>query len=133
MASDTQSHSYAFDGNGNPTTWKSAALTFDVENRMTAYGTSLTAGYNGDGLRAWKQDSLGNRTYFLYDGMSVIAETNISNGFVFYTWGADGLCRARRGAGARSSSRTIRRAASPRSPTARARPMTNCSTRQASA
>ena len=91
-ASDTQSHSYVFDGNGNPTTWKSAALTFDPENRMTAYGTSLTAGYMGDSLRAWKQDSLGNRTYFVYDGTNVIGELNATGNLgVVYTWGANGL------------------------------------------
>ena len=100
MASDTQSHSYAFDGNGNPTTWKSAALTFDVENRMTAYGTSLTAGYNGDGLRAWKQDSLGNRTYFVYDGTNVIGELNATGNLgVVYTWGANGLLSRKAGSG----------------------------------
>ena len=31
--------------------------------------------------------------------MSVIAETNISNGFVFYTWGADGLLSRKAGSG----------------------------------
>ena len=59
---------------------------------MTAYGTSLTAGYMGDSLRAWKQDSLGNRTYFVYDGTNVIGELNATGSLgVVYTWGANGL------------------------------------------
>jgi uncharacterized protein (DUF58 family) len=29
--------------------------TFDVESRLTAYGSALTNGYRGDGLRAWRQ------------------------------------------------------------------------------
>ena len=92
MASGGSGNTYAFDGNGNPITWKSAALTFDPENRMTAYGSSLTAGYTGDSLRGWKQDSGGNRTYFLYDGASVIGElSGTGNLGVYYTWGANGL------------------------------------------
>jgi hypothetical protein len=43
---------------------------------MTSYGSVLTAGYNGDGLRAWKK--LTARTYFLYDGMVPVAELNSS-------------------------------------------------------
>ena len=66
---------------------------------MTAYGTSLTAGYMGDSLRAWKQDSLGNRTYFVYDGTNVIGELNATGSLgVVYTWGATGFSRATRAA-----------------------------------
>ncbi len=56
------------DSNGNPITYNGTTLTFDPENRLTAHGSALTAGYTGDGLRAWKQNVNG-RTYFLYDGM----------------------------------------------------------------
>lgn len=41
---------------------------------MTAYGTALYAGYNGDGLRSWKDNdsnAANGRTYFLYDGWAV--------------------------------------------------------------
>ncbi|HAF12799.1 MAG TPA: hypothetical protein DCK93_10125 [Blastocatellia bacterium] len=37
----------------------------------------LTAGYTGDGLRAWKQNANG-RTYFLYDGNLPMAELDSS-------------------------------------------------------
>ena len=57
---------YAFDGNGNPTTYKGSSLGFDVENRLVSDATSLTAGYDGEGKRAWKTDSTGT-TYYLYD------------------------------------------------------------------
>ena len=82
---------FSYDGNGNPTTYGGTTLTFDPENRMTAYGGTLTAGYTGDGLRAWKQDSNG-RTYFLYDGIIPVAELD-TNGLVTATnsFGANGL------------------------------------------
>ena len=64
---------FTHDGNGNPTTYGGTPLTFDPESRMTAYGSILSAGYTGDGLRAWKQNANG-RTYFLYDGNLPIVE-----------------------------------------------------------
>jgi RHS repeat-associated protein len=82
---------YGYDGNGNPTTYGGTTLTFDPENRMTAFGAVLTAGYNGDGLRAWKQNSSA-RTYFLYDGINPVVEL-ASGGSVTATntFGANGL------------------------------------------
>ena len=56
-----------YDGNGNPSTYKGASVTYDAENHPTAFGSSLTAGYTGSGLRAWKLGS-GVKTFFLYDG-----------------------------------------------------------------
>jgi YD repeat-containing protein len=70
---------YSYDGNGNPTSYNGTTLTFDPENHLTAYGTSLTAAYTGDGLRAWKQNSLG-RTYFIYDESNPIIEMDSSGG-----------------------------------------------------
>ena len=72
---------YAYDGNGNPTTYGGTTLTFDPENRMTSYGSALSAGYRGDGLRAWKQNGSGT-TYFLYDGILPVAEMNSSGALV---------------------------------------------------
>jgi hypothetical protein len=45
---------HAHDADGNPTTYKGATLTFDPENRLTAYGSAMTAGYRGDGPRLFK-------------------------------------------------------------------------------
>src|SRR6266567_4439454 len=67
---------FTHDGNGNPTTYGGTPLTFDPESRMTAYGSILSAGYTGDGLRAWKQNASG-RTYFLYDGNLPIVELEL--------------------------------------------------------
>ncbi len=54
------------------------ALTFDAENRLTSYGGStLTNGFRGDSLRAWKQNSAG-KTYFLYAGSKIICELSSS-------------------------------------------------------
>lgn len=70
---------FAHDGNGNPTTYKSNSLTFDPENRLTSYGAVFTAGYRGDGLRAWKESS-GARTYFIYDGSQPVIEVGQDGG-----------------------------------------------------
>ncbi len=83
---------FAYDDNGNPTTYKAETLTYDVENRLTAYGDEQTAGYRGDGKRAWKEDSQEHRTYYLYDGDRLLAELD-DDGAVIATlsWGAAGL------------------------------------------
>jgi len=87
----TGPETYVYDGNGNPTTWQGSSLTFDVENRMTAYGNTLTAGYRGDGLRAWKEGANG-RKYFVYDGITVVAELDGDGDLVgTLTHGAAGL------------------------------------------
>jgi RHS repeat-associated protein len=94
---------YGFDGNGNATTYATYGLTFDAENRLTEYKTSgetvlLTAGYTGDGLRAWKDtDSNADvRTYFLYDGGVLLAEMDASGSIAAVnTWGANGLLSRR--------------------------------------
>ena len=70
-----QNTAYTYDGNGNPTAYKGNTLAFDVENRLTAYGSVLTAGYRADGQRAWKQNS-GGKTYYFYDGDKLLYETN---------------------------------------------------------
>lgn len=87
-----------YDGNGNPTAYNGVTLTFDPENRLTAHGAVLTAGYRGDGLRAWKQTANG-RTYFLYDGDSLILELNATGAVLATnTFGAQGLLSRREGA-----------------------------------
>ena len=85
--SDNRNAAFAFDGNGNPSTYKGVALSFDPENRLTSYGTTMTAGYDGDGLRAWKNTAAG-KTYLVYDGDSPELELD-SNGNVtaFNVWG----------------------------------------------
>ena len=35
------------------------ALNWDVNDNFIAFGTTLTAGYTADGLRAWKQMAAG--------------------------------------------------------------------------
>ena len=67
-----------FDANGNPQSWNGAALTYDANNKLVSIGTVLTAGFGRDGLRAWKQNSAGVRTYFLYDGLVPVCELDAS-------------------------------------------------------
>ncbi|HEV2705809.1 MAG TPA: RHS repeat-associated core domain-containing protein [Pyrinomonadaceae bacterium] len=67
------------DGSGNPTTYQGATLSFDPENRLTSYAGQLTAGYRGDGLRAWKQTTEG-RVYYVYDGALPIMEVRACAG-----------------------------------------------------
>src|SRR4051794_20699001 len=66
-------------------------MAFDPENHLTQIGVSgsptFTAGYNGDGLRAWKQTNSNGRTYFVYDGAVPLVNT----------FGAAGLLSRRSG------------------------------------
>ena len=88
---------YVFDGGGNPTSYKGNTLTFDAENRMTSYGSVMTAGYTGDDLRAWKTTSSGT-TYYLYDGTQVVCELDGSGAVTGNnTLGANGLISRRVG------------------------------------
>ena len=52
-------------------------MAYDPEARATQLG-SLAAGYRADGLRAWKQNSGGARTYFYYDRGEPVFETDAS-------------------------------------------------------
>ncbi|MEJ5251609.1 MAG: RHS repeat-associated core domain-containing protein [Chthonomonadetes bacterium] len=62
-----------------------------MENHLVAYGNVLTAGYNGDGLRVWKQTA-GGRRYFLYDGEELVCELDASGNVVAgIVHGANGL------------------------------------------
>jgi RHS repeat-associated protein len=60
---------YAFDGDGNPSTYSGKGMVFDVEDRLasvTSSGTTIfSAGYNAENMRAWKTES-GTTTYYLY-------------------------------------------------------------------
>ena len=52
-------------------------LSFDPENRVTLFGSTVAAAYRADGLRASKSSGSGT-TYFLYDGGEPIVELNSS-------------------------------------------------------
>jgi RHS repeat-associated protein len=56
---------FSYDGNGNPTTYSGNSAVFDVENRMTSYGSSFTAGYDSFDIRAWSKSG-STTTYYLY-------------------------------------------------------------------
>lgn len=89
---DNQDTSNIYDGSGNPTTYNSNPLSFDPENRLTSAAGSLSAGYTGEGLRAWKQPSGGGKTYFLYDGNALICElSNTGSVIATNTYGVNGL------------------------------------------
>lgn len=72
---------FAYDANGNPTTYNGVSLSFDPDNRLTSSGSALTAGYTGDGLRAWKQAG-SVTTYFLYDGSNPVVELDSSGNVI---------------------------------------------------
>ena len=88
---------YSFDLNGNPTQYASQTLGFDREDRLTQLGATFTAGYNGEGMRAWKQVG-STRSYFVYDGATPIIELD-GNGAItaINTYGAAGLVSRRTG------------------------------------
>jgi RHS repeat-associated protein len=92
---DNQNNAQAYDTDGNPTSWQGNALTFDGANHLTAIGNVLTAGYTAEGLRAWKQSAAGS-TYYIYDGLTPIAEVNGSGAVqAVNSWGANGLASRR--------------------------------------
>jgi RHS repeat-associated protein len=95
FSADNQNTAIGYDLDGNPMSWGTTALSFDTASHLTSVGTELTAGYNAEGLRAWKQSAAGS-TYFVYDGLTPIAEAN-SSGTVtaVNTWGAAGLLSRR--------------------------------------
>lgn len=87
----TSPGTFAYDGNGAPTTYKGSSLVFDVESRMTSVQVGIDAqsnGYRSDGLRAWKgwnvvlpqgeNDAVALGTYFYYDGGFPVLETSSS-------------------------------------------------------
>jgi RHS repeat-associated protein len=74
---------FTYDANGNPTAYNGVSLAFDPENRLTSYGSAMTAGYRGDGLRGKKQTSSAT-TYFLYDGTNPVLELD-ANGAIAAT------------------------------------------------
>ena len=82
---------------GEPDDFKGVSLSFDPEDRLTSYGTTMTTGYDGNGLRAWKSSDAG-KTYFVYDGDAPVLETDLSgNATAFNVWGMNGLLSRRMG------------------------------------
>jgi len=58
---------FAYDGNGNPTSYTGNSLTFDIENRLVGIASpSFAATYAPDDRRASKT-AAGQTTYYLYD------------------------------------------------------------------
>jgi RHS repeat-associated protein len=88
---------------------------FDSQNRLTQVSQSsnggvaavvMKAGYRVDGLRAWKENSQGVRTYFLYDDDQLVGEFDQSGTMqVSQTWGAEGLSYRRTASGASGGNR----------------------------
>ncbi len=80
-----------YDAEGDPSTFYGSACSYDAEDRLVSYGSSLTFGYDGNGRRAWKQSSSG-RTYYLYDGTQPVCELDSTgNVAAVNTFGASGL------------------------------------------
>ena len=76
---------YVFDGNGNPTTYKNAAFSFDPEDRLTSISSpAFSAAYDGDGLRA-KKTAGGVTTYYVYDGGTPVAEESFNGTSATFT------------------------------------------------
>jgi len=82
---------YQYDNNGNPTTYAGVALTFNPGNEPTAIGGALTAGYSADGLRAWKANAQGTKTYYIYDGSTPVCEMSGGLPVAENTFGPTGL------------------------------------------
>jgi RHS repeat-associated protein len=86
----TGATSYTYDSRGNrtkvtPPSGGATNLIYDQANRLTAYGTTATYTYNGDGLRMSKTVS-GSTSQFLWDVGSVPALL-IKDGLIGYLFG----------------------------------------------
>jgi RHS repeat-associated protein len=71
-------------------------MTMKSFEQMNANGTGgallSSSVYRGDGKRAWKQNTSGSRTYFFYDGDTLIGTSgDAANSSSLLLWGADGL------------------------------------------
>ena len=102
---------YAYDGNGNPTSYNGNSLTFDPENRMTEIDSGVTShqlvtsAYGADGLRAERitytyqtNPSLiiANPVFYVYDGDEPVAQITYSGAnagqvTLVNTFGANGF------------------------------------------
>lgn len=81
---------------GNTDTLPRITPQYDAENRLKSFnGTFFTAGYNGDGLRAWKQTASG-KTYFLYDVKFPVCELDASGNVIATTTAAPAGVTSRR-------------------------------------
>ncbi|MEA2635502.1 MAG: hypothetical protein QOH92_2269 [Chloroflexota bacterium] len=86
--------SYSYDLRGNrtqitPPSGGATTLSYDQANRLTAYGSTGTYAYNGDGLRMSKTVS-GATTQFLWD-TSAGLPLPIKDGATAYVYGPGGL------------------------------------------
>ena len=85
--------SYGYDSQGNRTSVTPAGkptttLTYDQANRLTAYGTTATYAYSGDGLRMSKTVS-GTTTAFAWDQSGTLPLL-IADGSDYYIYGPGG-------------------------------------------
>lgn len=91
--------SFTYDSDGNPTTYNGATATFNVNDNLTSLGSAITAGYDSDGFRVWKQNTTTwMRTYFLYEeGYPICELDSTGNILATNTWGSEGLVSRRSG------------------------------------
>ena len=85
--------SYGYDSQGNrtsitPSGKAATTLTYDQANRLTAYSTTATYAYNGDGLRMSKAVS-GTATAFTWDQSGTLP-LMIQDGSDYYIYGPGG-------------------------------------------
>jgi len=79
---------FSFDGNGSMTAepagglFAGATLTYDPDDRLTAISSpAFSAGYDGDGLRAFKTAPVTGTVYYLYAGAGVpVVEETYNSG-----------------------------------------------------
>jgi RHS repeat-associated protein len=90
----TGATAYVYDARGNrttvtPPTGAATNLSYDQANRLTAFGSIATYGYNGDGLRMSKTVS-GTTSQFLWDVASAVPLL-LKDGSTSYVYGPGGL------------------------------------------
>ncbi len=93
VTSTAMGGSFVYDLNGNMTSRNGTTLTWDVENRVTAYGGTATFSYDGDGGRVLKTEG-GDTVHYV----NRYYEKNVTTGDVtIYYWHGGKLLAVKKG------------------------------------
>lgn len=90
---------FSYDGDGDLAGDGTNAYAWDDRSNLTsrtAGGLTTSYGYDARGLRVVSQVGLGTKTFYIYDGNTLVGEVNGAGQVQrAYTWGTDGLVSER--------------------------------------
>ena len=97
---DWGSTPYTYDGDGNWTGGNGFSMSYDDLNHnkqeVVSGVTTMNYTYDARGLRVVAQPTSGAKTFYIFDGTTLLGETqNTAGPTAAYTWGASGLVSER--------------------------------------